>query len=79
MNDRRTLCDLELVTLDFGWSDAKTCEPGYTFQLTFRHRNGQLNGRISVDHAEAEQFTTELVAVLIAIVAKLRSPLLKAT
>jgi hypothetical protein len=77
MGERRTLCDLELVTLEFGWSDAKTCEPGYTFRLTFRHRDGQLTGRINVDHAEVEQFTTELEAVLAAIVAKLRSPSLR--
>jgi hypothetical protein len=56
MSERRTLCDLELVTLDFGWSDAKTSQPGNTFRLTFRNRNGQGTGRIDVGHAEAEQF-----------------------
>jgi hypothetical protein len=73
MSERKTLCDLGLVTVDFGWSEAKTREPGDTFRLTFRHRNGQQTGRIDVDRAEAEQFAMELAAVMAAIVAQLRS------
>jgi hypothetical protein len=63
-----------MITVDFGWSDAKTRDPGNTFRITFRHRNGQQTGRIDVDQAEAEQFTAELAAAMTAIIAKLKSP-----
>jgi hypothetical protein len=63
-----------MITVDFGWSDAKTRDPGNTFRITFRHRNGQQPGRIDVDQAEAEQFTAELAAAMTASVAKLKSP-----
>jgi hypothetical protein len=35
MSERKTLCDLGMVTLDFGWSDVETPDPGNTFRLTF--------------------------------------------
>jgi hypothetical protein len=47
------------ITVDFGWSDAKTRDPGNTFRITFRHRNGKETGRIDVDQAKAEQFTSQ--------------------
>ena len=74
MSERKTLCDLEMITVDFGWSDAKTRDPGNTFRVTFRHRNGKETGRIDVDQAEAEQFTAELAAAMTVIIAKLKSP-----
>ena len=73
MSERKTLCDLGMVTVDFGRSDAKTHEPANSFRLTFRHRNGQETGRIDVDQVEAEQFTAELAASMTAIIAQLKS------
>jgi hypothetical protein len=74
MSERKTLCDLGLMSLDFGWADATTREPGNTFRLTFRHRNGQQTGCIDIDQVEAEQFALELTAVMAAIVAQLKWP-----
>jgi hypothetical protein len=58
-SERKTLCDLGMVTVDFGSSDAAAREPGNNFWLTFRHRNGQETGRIAVQddvgHARAVQ------------------------
>jgi len=68
MGQRKTLCDLGMVTVDFGASD-----PGTTFRLTFRHRSGQQTGRIDVARVEAEQFTAELAAAMTAIIAQLKS------
>jgi len=68
MNERRTLCDLGMVTVDFSGSD-----PGSTFRLTFRHRSGQQTGRIDVGRAEAEEFTAELAAAMTSIIAQLKS------
>jgi len=48
VRERKTLCDLETVAVDFGG------RPANTFQLTLRHRNGQQTGRIEVDQVEAE-------------------------
>jgi len=31
VSERRTLCDLGMVTVDFGRTDAKTPDPGNTF------------------------------------------------
>ena len=62
-----------MVTVDSGLSDAETPEPGNTFRLTFRRRNGQETGRIDVDQAEAEQFTAELAAAMTAIIAQLKA------
>jgi hypothetical protein len=73
VSERKTLCDLGMVTLDYGWSDAET-EPGNTFRLTFRRRNGQQTGRINVGISEAEQFTAELATAMTAIIAQLKSP-----
>jgi hypothetical protein len=73
VSERKTLCDLGMVTVDFGGSDAKTRGPGNSFRLTFRRRNGQETGRIDVDQAEAEQFTAELAAAMTAIIAQLKS------
>lgn len=64
MSERKSLCDLSLVTVDYGWSDAKTREPGNTFRLTFRHSNGTQTGRIDIDESEAQQFVLELGAVI---------------
>ena len=69
MSERRTLCDLGMVTVDFNGSD-----PGSTFRLTFRHRSGQQTGCIDVGRAEVEQFTAELAAAMTAIIAQLKSP-----
>ena len=74
MTERKTLCGLGLVSVDFGWADARTREPSNTFRLTFRHRNGQQTGRIYVDQVEAEQFAMELTTVMAAIVAQLKWP-----
>ena len=74
MSDRKTICDLGMITVDFGWSEAVKREPGNTFRLTFRHRNGTQTGRIDVDQSEAEQFALELSVAMAAIVAQLRSP-----
>ena len=74
MAERKTLCDLGLVSLDFGSSEATLREPGNTFGLTFRDRDGRQTGRIDVNQIEAEQFATELAAVMAAIVAQLRWP-----
>jgi hypothetical protein len=71
MSEHKTLCDLGLITVDFGSSDRDT---GNTFRLTFRHRSGTQTGRIEVEQAEAEQFAIELSAVMAAMVAQLRSP-----
>ncbi len=68
MSQRKTLCDLGMVTVDFNGAD-----PGRTFRLTFRHRSGQQTGRIDVDRVEAEQFTAELAAAMTAIIAQLKS------
>jgi hypothetical protein len=68
MSQRKTLCDLGMVTVDFSGSD-----PGSTFRLTFRHRSGQQTGRIDVDRVEAEQFTAELAATITVIIAQLKS------
>ena len=73
MSEGKTLCDLGMVTVDFGRSDAETPDPGNTFRLTFRRRNGQQTGRINVGISEAEQFTAELAAAMTAI-AQLKSP-----
>jgi hypothetical protein len=73
VSERKTLCDLGMVTVDFGWSDAKTRDPGKTFRLTFRHRSGQQTGCIDVGRVEAEQFTAELAAAMTAIIAQLKS------
>jgi hypothetical protein len=64
MSGRKTLCDLGMVTVDFGLSDAETPDPGNTFRLAFRHRNGQQTGRIDVDQVEAEQFAAALAAAM---------------
>ena len=74
VSERKTLCDLGMVTVDFGWSDAETPDPGNTFRVTFRRRNGQQTGRINVGISEAEQFTAELAAAMTAIIAQLKSP-----
>lgn len=71
MRERKALCDLSLITVDHGWSDAKTREPGNTFRLTFRHQNGTQTGRIDVDEAEAGQFLLELSVVIGALAAQL--------
>jgi hypothetical protein len=68
MSQRKMLCDLGMVTVDFSGSD-----PGSTFRLTFRHRRGQQTGRIDVDRVEAEQFTAELAAAMTVIIAQLKS------
>ena len=73
VSERKTLCDLGMVTVDFGGSDAETREPSNTFRLTFRRRNGQQTGRIEVAQVEAEQFTAELAAAMTAIIAQLKS------
>jgi hypothetical protein len=74
MSRRKTLCDLGMVTVDFGRSDAETPDPGNTFRLTFRHPNRQQAERIEVDQVDAEQFTAELAAAMTAIIAQLKSP-----
>jgi hypothetical protein len=74
MSERKTLCDVGLMSLNFGWADARTREPGNTLRLTFRHRNGQQTGRIDIDQVEAEQFAMELTVVMAAIVAQLKWP-----
>jgi hypothetical protein len=68
MSERKTLCDLGMVTVDFSGSD-----PGSTFRLAFRHRSGQQTGCIDVGRVEAEQFTAELAAAMTAIIAQLKS------
>jgi hypothetical protein len=69
VSERKTLCDLGMVTVDYySGSDA-----GNTFRLTFRHRSGQQTGRIDVDRVEAEQFAAELAAAMTAIIAQLKS------
>ena len=68
MSQRKTICDLGMVTVDFSASD-----PGRSFRLTFRHRSGEQTGRIDVDRVEAEQFTAELAAAMTAIIAQLKS------
>jgi hypothetical protein len=68
MSERKTLCDLGMVTVDFSGSD-----PASTFRLTFRHRSGQQTGCIDVGRVEAEQFTAELAAAMTAIIAQLKS------
>ncbi len=74
MSQRKTICDLGLASVDYGWSEGVKREPGNTFRLTFRHRDGTQTGRIDVEQSEAEQFAVELTAVMAAIVAQLRSP-----
>jgi hypothetical protein len=56
MSGRKTFCDLGMVTVDFGLSDAETPDPGNTFRLTFRHRNGQQTGRIGLLAAPRDFF-----------------------
>ena len=73
MSDRKIICDLGMITVDVGWSEAVKPEPGNTFELTFRHRNGTQTGRIEVDQSEAEQFALELSAAMTASLAQLRS------
>jgi hypothetical protein len=34
VSERKTLGDLGMVTVDFGWSDAEAPEPGNTFRLS---------------------------------------------
>ena len=67
MSERKTLCDLGMVTVDFGG------HPANTFRLTFRHRSGQQTGHIDVHQVEAEQFTAELAAAMTVIIAQLKS------
>ena len=62
MEERKTLCDLRLIGVDFGWSEARAGASGNTFRITFRHLNGQQTGRIDVDEDVSERFAVELAA-----------------
>ena len=61
MMSRKVICDLNLVSVDFGREEEK--QPGNTFRITFRHVNGHPTGAIDVDQGEADHFAVELEAV----------------
>ena len=61
MMSRKVICDLNLVSVDFGREEEK--QPGNTFRITFRHVNGHPTGTIDVDQGEADHFAVELEAV----------------
>lgn len=61
MMERKVVCDLHLISVDFGRE--KELQPGNTFKITFRHINGERTGAIEVDQGEAEHFAVELEAV----------------
>ena len=61
MMARKVVCDLNLISVDFGREEEK--QPGNTFRITFRHVNGHPTGTIDVDQGEADHFAVELEAV----------------
>jgi hypothetical protein len=61
MMSRKVICDLHLISVDFGREEEK--QPGNTFRITFRHLNGQPTGTIEVHQGEAEHFAVELEAI----------------
>jgi hypothetical protein len=61
MMERKIVCDLNLVGVDFGREEE--LHPGNTFRISFRHTNGQPTGTIEVYQDEAEHFIVELEAV----------------
>jgi hypothetical protein len=61
MMERKIVCDLNLVSVDFGREEE--LRPGNTFRISFRHTNGQPTGTIEVYQGEAEHFIVELEAV----------------
>ena len=71
MNKRESVCDLDLVRADYGWTEAKNRQPCHTFRVTFRRASGQETGRIDVDAKEAEQFAAEMEALAAIIRARL--------
>ena len=60
MMERKIVCDLNLVSVDFGWEEHR---PGNTVRIAFRHANDQPTGTIEVYQGEAERFIVELAAV----------------
>jgi hypothetical protein len=46
MMERKIVCDLNLVSVDFGREEE--LRPGNTFRIAFRHANGQPTGTIEV-------------------------------
>jgi hypothetical protein len=61
MMERKVVCDLHLMSVDFGREEEQ--QPGNTFRITFRHVNGQATGTIEVYQGEAEHFAVELEAI----------------
>jgi hypothetical protein len=61
MMERKVICDLHLISVDFGREEER--QPGNTFRITFRHVNGQATGTIEVYQGEAEHFSVELEAI----------------
>jgi hypothetical protein len=61
MMERKIVCDLTLVSVDFGREEE--LRPGNTFRIAFRHANGQPTGTIEVYQGEADHFIVELEAV----------------
>ena len=54
MMERKIVCDLNLVSVDFGQEEE--LRPGNTFRIAFRHANGQPTGTIEVYQGEADHF-----------------------
>ena len=61
MMERKVICDLHLISVDFGREEER--QPGNTFRITFRHANGQPTGTIDVYQGEAAHFSVELEAI----------------
>ena len=61
MMERKVVCDLHLMSVDFGREEEHP--PGNTFRVSFRHVNGHPTGTIEVDQGEAEHFAVELEAI----------------
>lgn len=61
MMERKAICDLHLISVDFGREEQH--QPGNTFRITFRHANGQATGSVDVYQGEAEHFCVELDAI----------------
>src|SRR5215211_4778184 len=57
MMSRKVICDLNLISVDFGREEEK--QPGHTFRITFRHLNGHPTGTIEVDQGEADHFAVQ--------------------
>jgi hypothetical protein len=61
MMERKVVCDLHLMSVDFGRQEEE--RPGNTFRISFRHVNGQPTGTIEVYQDEAEHFAVEIEAI----------------